>query len=58
MEEIQRYLQLDRSQQPGFLYPLIFKEFIYGLAHDYSLNRSRLLENPYGIEIVAVKPPN
>nr|YP_011020560.1 maturase K [Knoxia roxburghii]WQH62980.1 maturase K [Knoxia roxburghii] len=46
MEEIQRYLQLDRSQQPGFLYPLIFQEYIYGLAHDYSLNRSRLLENP------------
>lgn len=46
MEEIQIYLQLDRSQQPGFLYPLIFQEYIYGLAHDYSLNRSRLLENP------------
>nr|CEJ95543.1 maturase K [Argostemma hookeri] len=45
MEEIQRYLQLDRSQQSGFLYPLIFQEYIYGLAHDYSLNRSRLLEN-------------
>nr|CEJ95569.1 maturase K [Mitchella repens] len=46
MEEIQRYLQLDRSQQPGFLYPLIFQEYIYGFAHDYSLNRSLLLENP------------
>nr|YP_010026631.1 maturase K [Foonchewia coriacea]QOQ85879.1 maturase K [Foonchewia coriacea] len=46
MEEIQRYLQLHRSQQPGFLYPLLFQEYIYGLAHDYSLNRSRLLENP------------
>lgn len=46
MEEIQGYLQLDRSQQPGVLYPLIFQEYIYGLAHDYSLNRSRLLKNP------------
>nr|ATL61346.1 maturase K [Plocama pendula] len=45
MEQIQRYLQLDRSQQSVFLYPLIFQEYIYGLAHDGSLNRSRLLEN-------------
>nr|AKF35636.1 maturase K [Tamilnadia uliginosa] len=45
MEEIQRYLQLDRSQQRGFLYPLIFQEYIYALAHDHSLNRSILLEN-------------
>nr|ASG91947.1 maturase K [Isidorea leonardii] len=46
MEEIQRYLQLDRSQQHDFLYPLIFQEYIYALAHDHSLNRSILLENP------------
>nr|AAT40599.1 maturase K [Cosmibuena grandiflora] len=46
MEEIKRYLQLDRSQQHGFLYPLIFQEYIYALAHDHSLNRSILLENP------------
>nr|AKF35494.1 maturase K [Dioicodendron dioicum] len=46
MEEIQRYLQLDRSQQHGFLYPLIFQESIYALAHDHRLNRSVLLENP------------
>nr|ATL61192.1 maturase K [Theligonum cynocrambe] len=46
MEQIKRYLQLDRSQQSVFLYPLIFQEYIYGLAHDCSLNRSRLLENP------------
>nr|ATL62670.1 maturase K [Colletoecema dewevrei]CEJ95548.1 maturase K [Colletoecema dewevrei] len=47
MEEIQRYLhlQLDRSQQHGFLYPLLFQEYIYGLAHDHSLKRSSLLEN-------------
>nr|YP_009938782.1 maturase K [Mitreola yangchunensis]QNV47015.1 maturase K [Mitreola yangchunensis] len=46
MEEIQRYLQLDRSQQHGFLYPLLFQEYIYALAHDHSLNRFILLENP------------
>nr|UUL97554.1 maturase K [Apocynum venetum] len=49
MEEIQRYLQLDRSQQPSFLYPLIFQEYIYALAHDHNLNRAIFLENPgYG----------
>nr|QBS52658.1 maturase K [Noronhia lowryi] len=46
MEEIQRYLQLDRSQQHYFLYPLIFQEYIYGLAHAQGFNRSILLENP------------
>nr|ABA61582.1 maturase K [Tiquilia cuspidata] len=48
MEEIQRYLQLDRSQQHDCLYPLIFQEYIYALAHDHGLNinRSVLLENP------------
>ncbi|CAN4076684.1 unnamed protein product [Withania somnifera] len=48
MEEIQRYLQPDSSQQHNFLYPLIFREYIYALAHDHGLNRNRsvLLENP------------
>nr|YP_009777249.1 maturase K [Silvianthus bracteatus]QJA28152.1 maturase K [Silvianthus bracteatus] len=46
MEEIQKYLQLDRSQQHDFLYPLIFQEYIYALAHDRGFNRSILLENP------------
>ncbi|XP_075088550.1 maturase K-like, partial [Nicotiana tabacum] len=38
----------DRSQQHNFLYPLIFQEYIYALAHDHGLNRNRsiLLENP------------
>nr|YP_010949449.1 maturase K [Hydrocotyle sibthorpioides var. batrachium]WMV85131.1 maturase K [Hydrocotyle sibthorpioides var. batrachium] len=49
MAEFQRYLELDRSQQHYFLYPLIFQEYIYALAHDRdsSLNRNRslLLEN-------------
>nr|YP_009563053.1 maturase K [Pterostyrax psilophyllus]YP_009563138.1 maturase K [Pterostyrax corymbosus]QAV58661.1 maturase K [Pterostyrax psilophyllus]QAV58746.1 maturase K [Pterostyrax corymbosus]QUT08715.1 maturase K [Pterostyrax corymbosus] len=46
MEEVKRYLELDRSQQYGFVYPLIFQEYIYALAHDHGLNRSILLENP------------
>ena len=49
MEEIQRYLQLDRSQQHDFLYPLIFQEYIYAFAHNRALSRSILSENPgYG----------
>nr|YP_010193686.1 maturase K [Elaeocarpus decipiens]YP_010413120.1 maturase K [Elaeocarpus glabripetalus]YP_010703486.1 maturase K [Elaeocarpus duclouxii]QXO01948.1 maturase K [Elaeocarpus glabripetalus]QZQ52918.1 maturase K [Elaeocarpus decipiens]URQ17403.1 maturase K [Elaeocarpus glabripetalus]WCO86532.1 maturase K [Elaeocarpus duclouxii] len=42
MEEFQRYLKLDKSRQHDFLYPLIFREYIYALA---GLNRSILLEN-------------
>nr|QWL17446.1 maturase K [Plantago sericea] len=45
MEEIQRDLQLDRSRQQDFLYPLIFQEYIYAFAHDRSLSRSFLSEN-------------
>nr|YP_010321520.1 maturase K [Penstemon cyaneus]UKM30655.1 maturase K [Penstemon cyaneus] len=44
MEEIQRYLQLKRSQQHNFLYPLIFQEYIYAFAHDRSFSRSILSE--------------
>nr|YP_010630688.1 maturase K [Acalypha hispida]WBN97742.1 maturase K [Acalypha hispida] len=43
MEE--RYLELDRSRKKNFLYPFIFREYIYTFAHDHSLNRSSLLEN-------------
>nr|UUL98065.1 maturase K [Prunella vulgaris] len=45
MEKIQRYLQLKRSQQHDFLYPLIFQEYIYVFAHNRALNRSILSEN-------------
>nr|QWY90043.1 maturase K [Tieghemella africana]QWY90128.1 maturase K [Tieghemella heckelii] len=45
MEEFKRYLELDRSQQHNFVYPLIFQEYIYALAHDHGLNKSILLEN-------------
>nr|YP_009869933.1 maturase K [Mesua ferrea]QJX65481.1 maturase K [Mesua ferrea]QKJ81873.1 maturase K [Mesua ferrea]QQK92847.1 maturase K [Mesua ferrea] len=44
-EEYQRYLELDRSRKNDFLYPLIFQEYIYTLAHDHGLNRPILLEN-------------
>nr|AAT65670.1 maturase K [Primula edelbergii] len=45
MEEFKRYLELDRSQQHDFLYPLIFQEYIYGLAHNNpSLTRFSSLE--------------
>nr|QJS33390.1 maturase K [Wenchengia alternifolia] len=46
MQEIQRYLQLERSQQHDFLYPLIFQEYIYAFAHNRALSRSILSENP------------
>nr|YP_010943345.1 maturase K [Pteroxygonum giraldii]WLS54747.1 maturase K [Pteroxygonum giraldii] len=47
MEEFQEYLELDRSWQNYFLYPLIFQEYIYALVHDrdLGLNRSILLSN-------------
>nr|ABS87012.1 maturase K [Brucea guineensis] len=46
MEEFQVYLELNRSQQQDFLYPLLFREYIYALAYDHGLNRSLIsLEN-------------
>nr|YP_007889842.1 maturase K [Francoa sonchifolia]AFJ00452.1 maturase K [Francoa sonchifolia] len=45
MEEFPGYLELDRSWQHNFLYPFIFREYIYALAHDHGLNRSILFEN-------------
>nr|YP_009669801.1 maturase K [Saltera sarcocolla]QCW95119.1 maturase K [Saltera sarcocolla] len=45
MEEFQGYLELNRSPQHDFLYPLLFQEYIYTLAHDHALNRSILFEN-------------
>jgi maturase K len=45
MEEIPIDLQPERSQQHNFLYPLLFQEYIYALAHDRGLNRSIFFEN-------------
>nr|YP_010261229.1 maturase K [Fibraurea recisa]UIB40119.1 maturase K [Fibraurea recisa] len=46
MEELQVYFEIDRSRQKekDFLYPLLFQEYIYVLAHDYSLTRAILYE--------------
>nr|CBV65673.1 maturase K [Mammillaria multidigitata] len=45
MEEFKRYIELDRSWQHNFFYPLIFQEYIYVFAYDHGLNKSILLEN-------------
>nr|CEF90478.1 maturase K [Discocapnos mundtii] len=48
MEELQGYLEMDRAQQQDFLYPILFQESLYALAHDHGLNRSipsELMEN-------------
>nr|YP_009164481.1 maturase K [Sedum oryzifolium]AJD00132.1 maturase K [Sedum oryzifolium] len=42
MQEIKGYLELAKSHQHDFLYPLIFQEYISSFAHDH---RSVLLEN-------------
>nr|QJD22277.1 maturase K [Euphorbia larica] len=42
---MQRYLDLNRFRKKDFLYPFIFREYIYTFAHDHSLNRSILLQN-------------
>uniref|UniRef100_A0AAT9ZW29 Maturase K n=4 Tax=Bauhiniinae TaxID=2115957 RepID=A0AAT9ZW29_9FABA len=45
MEEFQVYLERYRSRKNDFLYPLIFREYIYTLAYDHGLNSSILVEN-------------
>nr|YP_010159199.1 maturase K [Philenoptera violacea]QRG31478.1 maturase K [Philenoptera violacea] len=45
MGEYQVYLELDRSRHRDFLYPLIFREYIYGLAYGHDFNRSIFVEN-------------
>jgi len=44
MEEFHRYLELERSWQHNFFYPLIFQEYIYAFAYDHGLNKSVLVE--------------
>nr|YP_009535398.1 maturase K [Dioscorea aspersa]AYI69092.1 maturase K [Dioscorea aspersa] len=46
MEELQGYLEKDGSRQRYFLflYPLLFQEYIYTLAHDHGLNGSIFVE--------------
>nr|YP_009670870.1 maturase K [Passiflora contracta]QCX30170.1 maturase K [Passiflora contracta] len=45
IEKYPRYFELDRSQKNDFLYPLMFREYIYTLVHDRGFNRSILFEN-------------
>ncbi|KAL1166687.1 hypothetical protein V6Z11_A06G213500 [Gossypium hirsutum] len=46
MEKFQVYLELNRSRRHDSLYPLIFLEYIYALAHKHGLNKSKIfLEN-------------
>nr|ABI84188.1 maturase K [Rinorea lanceolata] len=45
IEKYQRYFELDRSRKNDFLYPFIFREYIYTFVHDHGFNRSILLEN-------------
>nr|YP_010964748.1 maturase K [Hedysarum xizangense]WNM89403.1 maturase K [Hedysarum xizangense] len=45
MKEYQVYLERDRSRQQDFLYPLIFREYIYGLAYSHDFKRSIFVEN-------------
>src|SRR5215469_2561923 len=45
MGEYRRYFKINRSRKKDFLYPLLFREYIYTLAHDHGLNGSILLEN-------------
>nr|CEF90489.1 maturase K [Platycapnos saxicola] len=40
MEELQGYLEMDGAQQQDFLYPLLFQESLYALAHDHGLKGS------------------
>ena len=42
MEKFQIYLELDGSQQHNFLYPLLFREYIYAFSQDHSFNRSTI----------------
>nr|QCI56066.1 maturase K [Gueldenstaedtia stenophylla] len=45
MKEYPVYLAGDRSRQQDFLYPLLFREYIYGLAYSHDFNRSIFVEN-------------
>nr|AFG29927.1 maturase K [Hypselodelphys hirsuta] len=45
MEELQRYLEKDRSRQQHFLYPLLFQEYIYVFAYDHGLTSSIFYES-------------
>nr|UVJ47638.1 maturase K [Aristolochia paucinervis] len=45
MEELQGYLEMGRSPQKHFLYPLLFQESIYVLAHNHDFKGSIVYES-------------
>ncbi|KAI3875902.1 hypothetical protein MKX03_024722 [Papaver bracteatum] len=45
MRELEAYSKIYRSRQQDFLYPLLFQEYIYALAHDHGLNGLILYES-------------
>nr|YP_009407311.1 intron maturase K [Aldrovanda vesiculosa]ASA46300.1 intron maturase K [Aldrovanda vesiculosa]QBC71183.1 maturase K [Aldrovanda vesiculosa] len=45
IEKIHEYLELSRSCQHDFFYPLILQEYIYALAHDHGLQKKKILDN-------------
>nr|YP_010828586.1 maturase K [Zygophyllum pterocarpum]WFF46277.1 maturase K [Zygophyllum pterocarpum]WFF46345.1 maturase K [Zygophyllum pterocarpum]WFF46413.1 maturase K [Zygophyllum pterocarpum] len=48
MEEFKKYLkylELHRSWKYNFLYPLLFREYIYALAHDHGFNKFIFFDN-------------
>nr|YP_010173331.1 maturase K [Medicago tenoreana]QSJ48585.1 maturase K [Medicago tenoreana] len=44
-KKYQVYLEQARSRQKDFLYPLLFREYIYGLAYTQNFKRSIFVEN-------------
>nr|UKC71026.1 maturase K [Barclaya longifolia] len=42
--ELEGYLEIERYRKQRFLYPLLFREYIYALAHDHGLNSSIFYE--------------
>nr|QKI33331.1 maturase K [Circaeaster agrestis] len=44
MEELQRFLEIKTFRQQDFLFPLLFQEYIYALAHDHELTKSVIYE--------------
>ncbi|KAE9600988.1 maturase K [Lupinus albus] len=45
MKEYQIYLELEKTHQQHFLYPIIFREYIYGLVYGHDFNGSIFSKN-------------
>nr|AKH04830.1 maturase K [Pariana sp. PFM-2015] len=45
MEQFEGYSEKKKSRQQYFVYPLLFREYIYAFAHDYGLNGSEPVES-------------